>query len=440
MTRKTVLLELNEVNFEYVRRYAEWGHTPRLKKLIDQHGISETTSEQHYHHVEPWIQWVTAHTGLDFAEHSVMRLGDIVKQDLPQIWERIEQSGLQVGAISPMNAKNRTRRAAFFLPDPWTPTPITGGVVARRLHQAMAQIVNDNASSRVKLSSALWLIAGIVRFAKARNYGRYARLALRRRPWCNAMFLDLLLADIFVCELQRTGPDFASIFLNGAAHVQHHYMFNSRVYEGEQRNPDWYIGRDDDPVGEVYELYDRIVGQIQDAFPSVRLIIATGLHQDPHPVLTYYWRLKAHAAFLRKIGVPFRNVETRMSRDFVIRCSSPSEARRAEEVLASARSLDGRALFEIENQGRDLFVMLTWPDDILAGFEFTVGETRYKGLREDVVFVAIKNGEHNQIGYFIDAGSERACAPASFPLREVPLRICDALGIQWPRAESRSAV
>ena len=65
-----------------------------------------------YEHLEPWIQWVTAHTGLDFAEHGVFRLGDIVARDLPQIWEQLEEKGLRVGAICPMNAKHRLKDAA----------------------------------------------------------------------------------------------------------------------------------------------------------------------------------------------------------------------------------------------------------------------------------------------------------------------------------------
>ena len=47
---------------------------------------------------------------------------------------------------------------------------------------------------------------------------------------------------------------------------------------------------------EAYTLYDRIVGQVERAFPDARLMLATGLHQDPHREVTFYWRLKDHAA------------------------------------------------------------------------------------------------------------------------------------------------
>ncbi|WP_204315871.1 hypothetical protein, partial [Enterobacter hormaechei] len=92
--------------------------------LLGEHGFQRTTSEQDYDNLEPWIQWVTAHTGLDYGEHGIFRLGDIVEHDLPQIWDDLEQKGLNVGAISPMNARQRMRAPAFFLPDPWTKAPM----------------------------------------------------------------------------------------------------------------------------------------------------------------------------------------------------------------------------------------------------------------------------------------------------------------------------
>ena len=52
-------------------------------------------------------------------------------------------------------------------------------------------------------------------------------------------------------------------------------------------------------------------------------------------------------------------------------------------------------------------------------------------IRDDVVFVAIKNGEHNGVGYFIDTGVTAAAPGASFPLAELPAKVCEALGVEW---------
>jgi hypothetical protein len=433
LAKQVFLLEFNDVNFEHARAYMERKEMPNLARLIDAHGCRETSSELQYEELEPWIQWVTAHSGLPYERHGVFRLGDIVKHDIPQIWEVLEDYGLSVGAISPMNAKNRTRRAAFFVPDPWTPTSTTGSALLKQLHAAVTQGVNDNAMESIRSRSAIWLLVGLARYASWTNYGQYVRFASshRAKPWYRAMFLDLLLADVFIGETQRAMPNFVSLFLNAAAHIQHHYMFNSMAYKGEQRNPSWYVAPQEDPVGDVYRLYDHILGQVQRRFPSARLMIATGLHQDPHSKVTFYWRLKDHSTFLRRIGVRFKSVQTRMSRDFVVECASESAAREAARVIASARGLNGVSLFEVDNRGRDLFVMLTWPYDIPADFAYTVSDRRYDGLSKDVAFVAIKNGQHNGTGYFVDTGATPPDAPMRFPLANLPDLICNALGVEW---------
>ena len=431
-----LLLELNEINFGDVRAYAARGRLPVLARLIETHGLIETSSEESYEELEPWIQWVTAHTGLPLAGHKVFRLGDIVDTDIRQIWEGLEEQGLKVGAISPMNAKNRCRDAAFFLPDPWTPTEVTGSGLMKLLHSAVAQSVNDNAQAKLTPASAAKLLAGLAAYAAPGNYDTYAGLigASRRDKWSKALVLDRLLADLFIRQTRRTRPDFASLFLNAGAHIQHHYMFNAAVYEGPGENPDWYLPKQADPVFQVYELYDQIVGEVERAFPEARLMIATGLHQDPHEGATYYWRLRDHAAFLTEAGVPHGSVSPRMSRDFVVSCDGEAMAADAQARLESIRATDGTALFEVDNRGDDLFVMLTWPNDIPEDFEYRIGNRTMHGLRDRVSFVAIKNGEHNGTGYLVDTGVPAADAPARIELRELPERIAAACGVGWEAA------
>ena len=83
---------------------------------------------------------------MSLAEHGVFRLGDIVKHDLPQVWECLEERGLRVGAVSPMNAKNRLREPAFFVPDPWTANDHPRFADVKGLYAAVAQAVNENAT------------------------------------------------------------------------------------------------------------------------------------------------------------------------------------------------------------------------------------------------------------------------------------------------------
>ncbi|MDC0292501.1 alkaline phosphatase family protein [Candidatus Binatia bacterium] len=420
---RLLLLELNEVNFEMVDAYAACGDLPNFRRLFDTHGYCQTSSETEYKNLEPWIQWVTAHTGLTLAEHGVFRLGDIVEHQHEQIWELLESRyGIRTGAVSPMNAQNRCVDPAFFIPDPWTDTEVIATDSVKRLFSIIRLMVNENTQSKIGLRSLCELAKGLMRFGQVANYGRYLKFLMGagKGPWRKALILDQLLADLFINETARTRPEFASIFLNAAAHVQHHYLFNSKLYKGDQKNPGWYVAANTDPVWETYKAYDSIIGDIQKKFPDTQLMIATGLHQEPYPKTTYYWRLNDHADFLRKAGVPFQSVEPRMSRDFLVSCKDVRQAKDAQRVLQSAHTDSGETLFEVDRREDSLFVMLAYPNDISHSTTWQCGEKLMGSLREDVGFVAIKNGEHSGIGYFLDNGSGRLPRDTHEPLTAVP--------------------
>jgi hypothetical protein len=441
MTPTTLMLELNEVNFEYVDRYIAKGKLPNFKAFFATHGYAETTSEASYEQLEPWIQWVTAHTGKSFAEHGVFRLGDIENCEIDQIWEQLARNGVKVGAVSPMNAKCNGTQWDFFVPDPWTNTNIIAPPTIKRLYDAIAQVVNDNAQAKITAASVMNLAIGGFVAASPKNYFRYLAYLrrARSRPWLKAIFLDQLLSDLFIKSVSAHKTQFATLFLNAAAHIQHHYMFSSDVYDGEMHNPDWYVSPGVDPLLDVYCAYDHILGDVRTRFPRARIMLATGLHQDPHPEVTFYWRLKNHAEFLERIGVPFVAIEPRMSRDFLIKCADEDAAKAAELRINAAVAHDGLSLFDVDNRGSDLFVMFTYPADISPDCTYSVGENRFQALLNDVAFVAIKNGRHNGIGYFADSGTRNSLKGEQFALKELPDHIRKSMGFRCENLPERIA-
>jgi len=79
LDKRLILLELNEINFDIVQKYTDSHETrfPSLKKLLAGPHI-RTSCEKQYEELEPWIQWASVHTGKEFKEHGIFRLGDIV--------------------------------------------------------------------------------------------------------------------------------------------------------------------------------------------------------------------------------------------------------------------------------------------------------------------------------------------------------------------------
>lgn len=398
--KRLILVELNEVNFEFALAYAERNALIHLQRVVK--GMQRTSSEMDYEKLEPWIQWVSVHTGKVAAEHRIVRLGDIVGSGIPQFFEVIEAAGYKVGAISAMNTENRLQAPAYFIPDPWTVTPSDGSFWSTALGRAVSQAVNDNSNARLSGKSILALLGGLIRFARPCNYFYYFRLALRSRgsPWRKALFLDLFLHDLHLRMFSRKRPDFSTIFLNAGAFIQHHYLFNARdAVKSNLRNPSWYVRADQDPFEEMLEVYDRILGDYF-AMEEVDLIIATGLTQKPYDRVKYYWRLKDHMAFMEQIGVNCRTVHPRMTRDFTIEFGSIEAARYGAKQLAEIIcEIDGKPIFgEIDNRGLSLFVTLTYGEKIENELIVKRGNKRID-LKQHVVFVAIKNGMHDGKGF-----------------------------------------
>lgn len=403
-TKQLILLELNEINFDIVQKYvaADAAQFPSLKKLLSGAQI-RTTCEKQYEELEPWIQWASVHTCMTYAEHGVFRLGDIVGSGIPQIFEQLEQAGYKVGAISAMNAENRLKQPAYFIPDPWTQTPTDSSWWSQSLGQAVSQAVNDNAKAHITAKSALQVVLGLLRFARVGHYQKYLSLvtASRRKPWLKALVLDLLLHDVHWTMFNNNKPNFSTLFLNAGAHIQHHYFFNAEPIRknSTNKNPTWYVAEDDDPLADVLGLYDMIVGEYF-ARTDTDVLLATGLAQKPYDRIKFYYRLNTHVDFLRGLGIVFSGLFPRMTRDFLIEFENAQQALAAQSVLASIRVDDHDApLFgEIDNRGNSLFVTLTYPHEITASTHYRVGDRKLPLLPE-VSFVAIKNGMHQEEGF-----------------------------------------
>jgi hypothetical protein len=402
--KRLILLELNEINFDVVRKYLDLhpGKFKAMERLIGCFHI-RTTAEKKYEELEPWIQWVSVHTGQAYQEHGIFRLGDIVGSSVPQFFEELEKRGVRVGGVSPMNAENRLEKPAYFIPDPWTNTPTDGSWWSNALGQAVSQAVNDNARSRITLKSVFSVLLGLMRFAQPHHYRMYCRLVLgsRKSPWRKALVLDLFLHDLHARLFKRMRPQFSVLFLNAGAHIQHHYFFNATPIRDETnfRNPAWYVAADADPVCEMLEVYDRIISEYLDD-KSTELIVATGLSQRPYDRIKYYWRLKNHSAFLSRIGVEFDAVAPRMTRDFLVQFSSAEKAASAQRLLESIQvESDEEPVFgKIDNRGDSLFVTLGYPREITDQTRIRVNN-QLLPLKPDVAFVAIKNGMHQGDGF-----------------------------------------
>ena len=380
---------------------------------------------------------------MDYSEHKVFRLGDFEQANIKQHWEILEDKGFTVAAISPINAKNNTCNSPFWIPDPWVSTKVSGGGFEKRISRAIKQAVNDNAKEKLSFSTTMALIEALVTKSKLSSIKVYVReifnAVIKRQHWSKSIILDRMMSDVFISLWRKNKPDFSVLFLNGGAHIQHHYMFNSRAYEGAAKNPPWYIRQNLDPLFEILDLYDSVLHDLLQ-LPNTRLMISVGMRQIPYQEKTYYWRLKDHADFLKKIGIRYKKVLPRMTRDFLIEFDSFADASIAEKILSNIyiKNNGDKVFGEIDNRGLSIFLTLTYPFDIDLNMLIVVHENMILKFIDEVVFVAIKNGHHDQQGYFLDTEDVSGNVIKPFEIKNIFSKIMAHFGINKKNALDNS--
>ena len=203
MNKTLFFIQLNEINFDLVNKYIDNSKKklPNLKYIRENYKKFSTFAEDEYENQEPWIQWASVQLGKDYKNHGIFRLGDIVNNlDQKQIFETIEDKGYKVGAISPMNAENRLKDPAYFIPDPWTDTKSDVSGFSNRLTALLKQSVNDNSSGKLSFGSLITIFEIIFKTFHYRNTIFLIRLIFSSmtKPWKKSLVLDYLIHMVHI--------------------------------------------------------------------------------------------------------------------------------------------------------------------------------------------------------------------------------------------------
>ena len=153
------VLALNELNFDLIKKYINAGYLPNFKRLLKNERLIKTESENEYHLLEPWIQWVSVYSGLKYDGHKVFRLGDVNEFNFKLIFDELDESSINQLLVSPFNCPNNLKNPnSVFISDPWTNTKSTASNRHLKLIKVLIKAINNNAGGgRLKLQDLLTL-------------------------------------------------------------------------------------------------------------------------------------------------------------------------------------------------------------------------------------------------------------------------------------------
>lgn len=389
-----IIVQFNEANFDLIKKYVKkYPELSGFKNILSQFQEIKTESETEYEKLEPWIQWTSFHTGLSFDEHKIFHLGEGEKLLNKGIFFDLSKK-YKTGIFGCMN-QPPTGFEKAYIPDPWSSYSSDNSISSKAVHKASKYLINKNASLDNPLKVAKELLIMFFSIKSLKKYkimisAIYAFI-IKDRATLASLFDSLFLLYAITRHLEDS-IDLSAVFLNGFAHVQHHYMLSSEFIDSS--NPSWYVSENKDPIFTSLKIFDNIFNYMIKR--NIKFSIVTALSQEPYPEPFIYWRFINHVNLLKKI-LPFEfQCHPRMTRDFHLVFNSSYEARSAKFILESS-------YIKCDEVRHPAFGYFDLKDNTLfSSFIYSHQDKNVDlfsnnvkiNLSKEIVFVALKNGGH----------------------------------------------
>lgn len=399
--KRIVLFEVNEVNYELLLEAAACGKYPGIEKLTSLQ-YTETTTNDHYGsgYLEPWVQWVSIHTGCPSSEHHVMHLGDVPNAEFPQIWETLSQRGIHSGIWGIMNGSRREAvNCDFFVCDPWTASSDPYPVDLKRF-TSLCQYISRN---YLNINVLKFLFFGVEYGWSLLTTVPLSQLFTATGLVCTGLlqfgpshavlgsFYEYTSAALFALQKGNYQPALAVFFFNTLAHSQHHYWKNYGSISAE--------------LHFAFLVLDKTLQLLFSGLkPGEVLLVANGLSQQntnqEEPWVLY--RPKEPALMLKALGFKFERVEPLMTHDAHVFFKDQA-ARDQAVVKLDAITVVGKKLFYVEADRENpikLFYRLEFTDHLEQSANFVCNDRSYRFF-DHFVQIVVRTGRHNQRGFVL---------------------------------------
>jgi hypothetical protein len=397
-----LLIELNEFNGDLLRSVAQAHRLKHVEEVLNwKHARTWTSDQYETGFLEPWVQWVSVHTGVPSGEHGVKNLGDVPNLAEDQIWERWSRRGMSSIVWGVMNGDRRNaENCRIFIPDPWTFSESAypekfQGLIALPRYLARNYLDFSKLTALRKGSS---LLTTLLRSMKTSDLidglGIFRRGIVRFGP-SNVVFIaffEYLSAMAFIRAVEQNRPDAAIVFINMLAHVQHHYW----------KTPDGSAcPQIEFAVTVIDEILGKVLSRCRNLVGGGKVAVMNALSQnctiDEAPWILY--RPNNHAGLIGFLGIKATRVEPLMTYDAHVFFATADDARDGAKILETTRIGD-QPLFVVEADKLDplkLFYRVEMHDPVGADATFACGE-KLARFADHFTAIVQRTGKHSQTG------------------------------------------
>ena len=310
--KKLFLFELNEFNFDFLKKYSKLYNLKFLKKLLKlEYKKLKCDSVKEMQGLDPWTQWVNIHTGKTAKNHKLFQIGESQKLKYPQIWDSLSKKKISSGIWGAMNSKNNNQFYNYiYFPDPWN---FSQDIKPRYL-KSFFLLPSYLLKNYVRPSKIKTIIYFFISYLFLRPRFLYA--IIKKSCFIFKFFFtnkinkyffypifDWLCLVIFLELKKKHDLNFSLFFANFLASSQH------RIWQDSSRKKENYF---------TFLILENIIKEIFLSLDkNEKLIVASGLSQKKIPNEFYYRQIDQYS-FFKNIGLKNFKIEQNMTNDCMI--------------------------------------------------------------------------------------------------------------------------
>ena len=341
MKKNLLILELNEADFDFFLYGAKKYNFLSIKNFLSGRKKMNTFTKDKNegYNLDPWVQWISVHTGIPSKKHKVFRLGQKLDKSKKQIWDVLSKKKINSTVWGAFNSiLNLKKNIDVFFPDPWSfkeeafPKKFNSFLKLPRYYAKNYPSINN---FKVILYGLFFfykiIFSSIILYFVKFFFPLFKIFWLSKLKSFNLyFFLDLISLLILKKNLKKTKSKLAIIAINSFAHYQHNY-WDTKKYEYVYF---WYLN----------EMV-KIICDIEKYYNST--IILNGFSQKKIKN-EYHLRAKEPMSFLKKINLSYQNIEPNMTTGSIVSFKTLKDKMKAIKKIKDIY-LYSYPLFEIQD-------------------------------------------------------------------------------------------
>jgi hypothetical protein len=274
--------------------------------------------------LDPWISWPTLHRGVGDTAHEILHLGQADEESdrkFPPIWRLLRERGLKVGVFGSLHSSAvppDVAKYSFYLPDYFDANVFAHPrelLAFQELNLAMTRQSARNVTRKMPIRMVANFLrtlptSGVTFATIADSAGHLVReafnrsLRIRRRS-----YQPLVMADLFMKQLRRSRPDFATFYTNHVAAAMHRYW--GAMFPEDYAKPldAGWIGKYSGEIGFAMDKFDAVLTSLvhfAQSDPQYVLLIASSMGQAAIPAekTDDFLTVTDLPRFMAALGVP----------------------------------------------------------------------------------------------------------------------------------------